>query len=96
MVSVPVDLLDAYQDIPFGTPAWKRSYGRPVACVPPPATCAAIGAPHLVAEVLLLAMRREGLTTAKTHAWRHSRYSANYEKRNGCATHVGTGCSGPV
>ena len=28
MVSVPVDLLDSYQDIPFGTPAWKRSYGR--------------------------------------------------------------------
>ena len=24
----PVDLLDTYQDIPFGTPAWKRSYGR--------------------------------------------------------------------
>ncbi|MCQ3805382.1 MAG: transposase [Acidimicrobiia bacterium] len=28
MVSVPVDLLDSYQDIPFGTRAWKRSYGR--------------------------------------------------------------------
>lgn len=28
MVSVGVDKLDAYQDIPFGTPAWKRSYGR--------------------------------------------------------------------
>ena len=28
MVSIGVDLLDAYQDIPFGTPAWKRSYGR--------------------------------------------------------------------
>ena len=27
-VSIPADLLDAYQDIPFGTPAWKRSYGR--------------------------------------------------------------------
>ena len=28
MVSVPVDLLDSYQDIPFGTPAHKKSYGR--------------------------------------------------------------------
>ena len=28
MVSIPVDKLDAYQDIPYGTPAWKRSYGR--------------------------------------------------------------------
>ncbi len=28
MVSVPVDLLDAYQDIPFGTPAHNKSYGR--------------------------------------------------------------------
>ena len=28
MVSIGVDKLDAYQDIPFGTPAWKRSYGR--------------------------------------------------------------------
>ena len=27
-VSIGVDKLDAYQDIPFGTPAWKRSYGR--------------------------------------------------------------------
>ena len=27
-VSIPADFLDAYQDIPFGTPAWKRSYGR--------------------------------------------------------------------
>ena len=28
MASVPVDLLDAYQDIPFGTPAQDKSYGR--------------------------------------------------------------------
>ena len=28
MVSITADLLDASQDIPFGTPAWKRSYGR--------------------------------------------------------------------
>ena len=28
MVSVPVDLLDAYQDIPFGAPAHDKSYGR--------------------------------------------------------------------
>ena len=28
MASVPVDLLDAYQDIPFGTPAHDKSYGR--------------------------------------------------------------------
>lgn len=28
MVSIGVDKLDAYQDLPFGTPAWKRSYGR--------------------------------------------------------------------
>lgn len=28
MVSISVDKLDAYQDIPYGTPAWKRSYGR--------------------------------------------------------------------
>ena len=28
MVSIPVDLLDAYQDIPWGTPAQDKSYGR--------------------------------------------------------------------
>ena len=27
-VSIPADLLDAYQDIPFGTPAHDKSYGR--------------------------------------------------------------------
>ena len=28
MVSIPVDKLDSVQDIPSGTPAWKKSYGR--------------------------------------------------------------------
>ena len=28
MVSITVDKLDAYQDIPFGTPAHDKSYGR--------------------------------------------------------------------
>ena len=28
MASVPADLLDAYQDIPFGAPAQDKSYGR--------------------------------------------------------------------
>ena len=27
-VSIPADLLDAYQGVPFGAPAWKRSYRR--------------------------------------------------------------------
>ena len=27
-VSIPADLLDAYQDIPYGTPAHDKSYGR--------------------------------------------------------------------
>ena len=27
-VSIPADLLDAYQDIPFGTPAHDKSHGR--------------------------------------------------------------------
>ena len=28
MVSITADKLDAYQDIPYGTTAWKQSYGR--------------------------------------------------------------------
>ena len=28
MASITADKLDAYQDIPYGTPAWKQSYGR--------------------------------------------------------------------
>ena len=28
MVSITADKLDAYQDIAYGTPAWKQSYGR--------------------------------------------------------------------
>ena len=27
-VTIPVEELDTYQHIPFGTPAWKKSYGR--------------------------------------------------------------------
>ena len=27
-ITIPVEKLDTYQDIPFGTPAWKKRYGR--------------------------------------------------------------------
>ncbi|MDE0231065.1 MAG: hypothetical protein OXI56_01250 [bacterium] len=27
-ITIPVEQLDTYQRIPFGTPAWKKSYGR--------------------------------------------------------------------